>query len=87
MYNNFIYIQLPRFGHPAIKENPLLRTGAKFQAETTKKCINYIKSRYYGIVGSLYGPKSNILLFYSRYNGHLTTTKLNFGLSPISLIF
>ena len=55
-------------------EHPLLRTGAKSPAETTKKCMEITPaitdSRYYGIADTSCGPKQTFLLFYFRYNGH-----------------
>ena len=69
-----MYSQLSPCGHPTITGTPLLRTGAKSPAETTKKCMEIIPtitdSRYYGIADTSCGLKQTFLLVYSRYNGH-----------------
>ena len=53
---------------PAIADTPLLWTGAKSPAKTTKKCIRITPaiadSRYYEIADTLCDPKRTFVLFY-----------------------
>ena len=59
----------PCIVNPCLADTPLLRTGAKSPAETSKKCTyveitrTTVESHYYGIADS--GPKVTFLLFYS----------------------